>query len=89
MPRTADEIAGMYLGGDAARADLKSHILEYGEAMALAAATAEREACAKIADAQRHDETKDGTLYADYDYGWDGAANQISTAIRARNASQQ
>jgi hypothetical protein len=33
------------MGGDAARPDLKNHILEYGEAMASAAIAAEREAC--------------------------------------------
>lgn len=50
MQRTADYIARLFLGGEAAQSDLKNYILEYGEVMALAARDAEREACAKVAE---------------------------------------
>ncbi len=81
MARTADEIAVMYLGGDAARADLMNHILEYGEALALAAAAAEREACAKIADAQAEawGDTPSGEAPHPSDI-----AERIADAIRSR-----
>lgn len=58
---TADEIAGRYLGGEVDYFDLKNDILQYGEAMALAAAQAEREACANLArnrSTRTSDETK-------------------------------
>ena len=58
----ADDIAGRYLGGDAARPDLGNHILEYGEDMALAAIKAERAACAAKARefAALYDQGSDG-----------------------------
>lgn len=49
-----------------------------------AAVAAEREACAKIADGYRHDESRDGTLYRDDDCAADGTAFDIAAAIRAR-----
>lgn len=48
------------------------------------AVAAEREACAKIADGYRHDESRDGTLFRDDDCAADGTAFDIAAAIRAR-----
>ena len=53
---------------------------------ALAMVAAEREACAKIADAFRWDDpTADGTMYRDDDHAMDGTAHDIATKIRARS----
>lgn len=47
-------------------------------------AAAEREACAKVADALRHDGSY--TMYQDYDHGYEDGVCEVATRIRARQA---
>lgn len=71
-----DQIAGAYLGGDAARVDLTNEILEYGKAQALAAIANERQRCAYIV-ATKFEEARD----TEFDLGFETARKVFAAAI--------